>query len=612
MKKHFSKAIALLLTLTLLFGCVSAVSAADLGTAESKCNCEHCPSIVIPGLFQSKVRYLDENGNEKLNSEGKPYSAPFFMEGTTDIVFKAVEKALIPLASLLISQKDKEEKAAEAIAEVLGDALLGNLALDKEGNNIKNIQADKYLTSLAGLTEEQREYALDQIPLDLYAEIAGMDHLYFYSYLSTGNMLNTVEGLYELIQIAKKETGHDKVNLVPISQGGSLENALMQYYLDNGLDFSEDINRVCYVVPAADGAYTIGDVYHYGFIDDADALYDYMLPSLLGEENYLGYIINIVLRLFPNADLNNILDKAVDVLVDEYLAYSTNIWALIPSRDYPDCREKYLSDPGDEFIREQTDWYYNAQVNSRKYILELKEKGIEFFDIVDYNCANYRIFDSWNKENGDGVIHLDSESFGATSVAVDKALPADYVQAGTYCTDPSHNHIDEGRLVDASTGILCETTFYFKDQSHEATASNDVIMRLAIRILTDESFKDIYSDPAYPQFNYARKSVSVIYRYNLWKNYDVSLLSAEDAAEFIAARDELALAIESTCMPTEDFDKAVERFDKCIEKITAPESGEEAQDEATESFFMNLITKLLKFLSKLLFGIFGDKGFSDK
>lgn len=442
-----------------------------------------------------------------------------------------------------------------------------------------------------------------------------MDHLYFYSFLSTGNMLKTVEGLYELIQIAKKETGHDKVNLVPISQGGSVENALMQYYLDNGLDFAADVNRVCYVVPAADGAYTIGDVYHYGFIDDADALYDYMLPSLLGEDDFLGYLINIILRIFPNADLNNILDKAVDVLVNDYLAYSTNIWALIPSRDYPDCREKYLSDPEDEVIREQTDWYYNAQVNSRNYILDLQKKGIEFFDIVDYNCSDYRIFDSWKTENGDGVIHLDSTSFGATSVAVDKALPNDYVQANTYCTDPSHNHIDEERLVDASTGILCETTFYFKDQAHVSTASNDVIMRLAIRILTDPDFKDIYSDPGYPQFNFARNSVGVIYRFNLWKNYDVSKLSAEDAAEFIAARDELAIAIESTCMPTEEFDAAADRFDKCIEKITAPESDseeEENEEALSGDFFKDLLTKIFRFLSKLFFNIFGDKGFSDK
>lgn len=615
MKASLKKIVSVLLCTIMVFSCTSFSFAAQLGTADEKCNCEHCPSIVIPGLFQSKVRYLDENGNEKLNSEGKPYTGPFFMESTTDIVFSAVEKALIPLATMLISQEDKESRAADALAEVLGEALLSNLAMDKYGHTLKNIQADKYETSLANLPAEQREYALDQIPLDLYGEIAGMDHLYFYSFLSTGNMLETVEGLYELIQIAKEETGHDKVNLVPISQGGSIENGLMQYYLDNGLDFAADVNRVCYVVPAADGAYTIGDVYHYGFIDDADALYDYMLPSLIGgDQQYLGYLINIILRIFPNADLNNILDKAVDTLVDDYLAYSTNIWALIPSRDYPDCREKYLSDPDDEYIREQTDWYYGAQTNAKKYILDLQQKGVEFFDIVDYNCSDYRIFDSWKTENGDGVIHLGSESFGATSVAVDVPLPEDYVQAGTYCTDPSHNHIDEERLVDASTGILCETTFYFKDQSHVSTASNDVIMRLAIRILTDSSFKDIYSDPEYPQFNYARNSVGVIYRFNLWKDYDTSYLSAQDAAEFIAARDELAAAIESTCMPTEDFDAAAERFDKCIDKITGEadsEAGNDTDSAVDKNAFMDFLTKILKFISDLFYKIFGENGFFD-
>lgn len=614
MKKFFKKSLSVVLTLTMLFSTAAFVwaSAADsLGTAEGKCNCEHCPSIVIPGLFQSKVRYLDENGNEMLNAEGEPYSAPFFMESTDEIVKMALEEALLPLASLLITQKDLENRAAEAISDVLGKALLSNLELDNTGHVIKNIQADKYETSFAGLTPEQRQYALGVVPLDNYVDIAGLDHLYFLSYLHTGNIMDVANDLYELIQIAKEETGHDKVNLVPISQGGSVENALMQLYIDKGLEFADDVNRVCYVVPAADGAYTIGDVYHYGFIDDPEALYGYMLPALLGEEQeYLAYLINLILRILPNADLNNILDMAVETLVEDYLEYSTCIWGLIPSRDYPDCRDRFLSDPEDEYIRQQTDWYYNAQVNARKHILELKEKGVEFFDIVDYNCANYKIFDSWDNENGDGVIHLDSESFGATGVAVDVALPEDYVQANTYCTDPSHNHIDEGRLIDASTGILCETTFYFKDQSHEATARNDVIMRLAIRILTDESFENVYSDPAFPQFNFARDSRLAISKYNLWKDYDTSNLSAEDAAEFEEAKTELGTAIESTYMPTEDFDAAAERFDKIIDKIVNGTSADENTTDVT-GVFLSILSKILRFLSELMLKLFGGKGFSD-
>jgi len=605
MKKVFLKALASVLAVAVMFSSVAVLSVA---AADGNCDCEHCPSIVIPGIFQSRVRYLDENGNEMLNEDGEPYSAPFFMKSTGDIVKKALEEALIPLAGLLLTQTDIDSRCANAVAEVLGDALLSNIALDENGRVIKNIKADKYDTSLANLSAADRNYALGQIPLQKYVEIAGLDHLYFFSYHSTGNMIDTVNELYDLIQIAKKETGHDKVNLVPISQGGSVENALMQLYIDKGLEFSDDVNRVCYVVPAADGAAVLGGIYHYGLLDDDEALYGYMFPSLLDEDQeYLAYLINLILRILPNADVNNIIDTAVQVLVEDYLEYSTLLWALIPSKDYPDCRQMYLSEPEDAKVREQTDWYYNAQVNAKEYILDAKEKGVEFFDIVDYNYTMYQICDSWNKVNSDGIIHTDSESFGATSIGVDVSLPDDYVQANTYCTDPSHNHIDEGRLVDASTGILCETTFYFKGQDHEKTARNDVVMRLAIRILTDETFVDVYSDPAYPQFNFARDSRGAINDYNYWKNFDVSSLSEEDAAEFNSALKALGDAIESTYMPTEDFIAAKNRFEDITYKIV---NGTERVEEKP-SFFMNLLSKLFKLMSDLMLTLFGGKGFSD-
>lgn len=607
MKLYLKKVLSVLMAVMIVAASLSVVAFAK----DAECidgSCEHCPSIVIPGIFQSKVRYLDADGNEMLTEEGKPYAAPFFMKSTDEIIMKALEDALIPLSTLLLTQNDLNGRCAKAVAGVLGDALLSNIALDNTGRVIKNIQADRYTTSLANLTAEEREYALDQIPLEAYAEIAGMDHLYFFSYHSTGNMQDNVQELYELIQIAKEETGHDKVNLVPISQGGSVENSLMQYYLDNGYAFENDVNRVCYVVPAADGASVLGDIYHYGLLDDDEALYGYMFPSLLDkDQEYLAYLINLILRILPNADVNNIIDTAVQILIEDYLEYCTMLWALVPSKDYPECREMYLSDPEDAIVREQTDWYYNAQVNSRKYILELQEKGVEFFDIVDYNISMYQIVDCWDDVNADGIIHLDSESFGATSVAVDVALPDNYVQANTYCSDSSHNHIDEARLVDASTGILCETTFYFKNQNHEQTARNDVIMRLAVRILTDESFENVYSDPAYPQFNYARDSRGIINKYNLWKDYDTSSMSAEDAAEFRYALAEIEKAINSTCMPTAEFNVAKDRFDAVVYKIV---NGEEKKAEEPD-LFLELLTKLLKFWSNILLRIFGGKGFSD-
>lgn len=608
------KTVAILLAVLMIFSCAALPASAVTQSSEQYA------SIVIPGLFQSKVRYYDENGKEMLNAEGQPYSGPFFMESTSDIVKLALKEALIPLSELLITQEDKEDRCAKAIAEVIGEALLGNIATDSNGQPVKNIRADKYMTNLANLSASDRNYAMQAIPLTDYANKAGYEKMYFFSYLSTGNIMELAAELYELIQIAKRESGLDKVNLAPISQGGSICNALVQYYLDNGLDISKDINRICYVIPAADGSNLLGDIYRDGLLSDADALYGYMFPSLLGEANeYLSYLINILLRVFPEEDVQNILSTAVHYLIEEYLEYSTCLWALIPSTHYETCREMYLMDDEDAVIRAQTDWYYNAQKNARKNIIDMEKKGVKCFDIVNYNVPLYKICSSWDEVNADGIIHMDSESFGATSVNVNTALPEGYTQANTYCSNPTHNHIDEARLVDASTGILCDRTFYFKGQNHETTARNDVIMRLAVRILLDESFTDVYSDPAYPQFNYGRDSRAAINLYNSYKNYNTATLDEDLAAEFIAARDDLGVAIQSTYMTKEDFAAKADRFEAAVNAIKesqkTPEQKEQEQQAAAEAskknFFLNILSAILKFVSTLLLGLFGGKGFSD-
>lgn len=571
-------------------------------------DCENCPTIVVPGVFQSDVRYYDENGNEKLNSDGEKYSKPFFMESSKDVTADALKNALLPIAKLLITQHDKDHKSAKAIADVLGRVVFENIKLDEYGQPVKDIRATEYNTSLANLSEEDRNYALDQIPLNEYVEKVGLDHLYFFSYVSTGSIKATAERLFDLIQTAKKETGHDKVNLLPISQGGSIFNALMQLYRDKGLEFSADVNRVCLIVPASDGAAVLGDIYRYGLLDDDDALYGYMFPSLLDEDQQaLAYLINLILRIMPNADVNAILDEAVDTIIEDYLENSSCLWALVPSGDYPACRDKYLADDDSVHIVKETDWYYNAQLNHRKYIAEERANGVEFFDIVDYNYTLYKICDSWNKVNADGIIHTDSESLGAVSVAVDTPLPDGYAQANTYCTDPTHNHIDSDRLIDASAGVLCETTFYFKGQDHETTARNNVLIKLATVILTDPSMKNVYSNPAFPQFNYARDSRDLIKDIALWKNSDTSSLGKENSQKLSDIISKAEDAVNNTCMTTEDFNNVKDEFYAVIYEI---QNGT-AKTEEKPSAILDFITKFLKRFSDLLLKIFGGSGWSD-
>ena len=602
MKSFSKKTVSVVLSLIILL-CTLAPFASAVQAEKEKLY----PSIVVPGVFQCDIRLYDDDGNEMLRSDGTPYERPFFLDTTQDIIFDALENALIPVSRLLITQQDKEERAAKAIADVLGRTIGEKSRSDNHGNFVHNVKAIEYNTALSNLSDYDREFALSAIPLNAYVEKAGLDHLYFYSYVSLSSIKKLAEGLYNLIQIAKEETGSDKVNLAPISQGGSIFNALMQLYKDKGLKLSDDVNKVVLIVPAADGTAILGDIYHNGIIDDPEALYGYMIPKLLGEEKPTGYLINLLLRLFPNADLNNILDKATDTLAEDYIEYSTALWALLPSGEYPALREKFLMDEEDEYIRNETDWYYNAQCSHKDNITEAIADGVQFFDLVDYNYDLYCICDSWNKVNADGVIHTHSTSLGAYTVPSSETLPDDYVQANTYCTDPTHNHIDQFRKVDASAGLLPENTFYFCGQGHESTAKNDVIIRLACRILWDESFRDIYTDPAYPQFNFARDSRKMTNLIKEWKDFDTSALDEETKAEFTQALAEAEEANLSTYMPTDEFDAAYDRLKTVTEKISgtddnAPDAGE---------IIMNILTKVLKAACEIMLKLFGGKGISD-
>ncbi len=559
------------------------------------------PSIVVPGLFQSETKYYEDGKPTKLE-------APFFMDDTMEIVGLALTEALVPISKMLISQQDKDQKAAKALSGVLGDVLMGKLKCDENGHFINDVRATKYYDSFADLSKYDKDYILDQLPLNKYIDLAGEENLYVFSYASLGNMKDTAQELYDFIQFVKEDSGSDKVNLAPVSQGGSVMNAVMQLYKDNGRAFSEDINRIVYVIPALDGSLLVGEIYQYGLLDDNVELYSKMMPALMGTDEMAGYLVNVVLRIMPNADLNTILDVVAFDLVNDYMRYSTLLWGLVPSGNYEPCREMYLADDSMAVIREQTDWYYNAQKNSDANIKEAVSQGVKVFDIVDYNVPLYEIIDSWDDVNADGVIHLDSTSMGAYSVGVNKTLPEGYVSAVNNCTNPNHDHSDPRNIVDASTGLLPCTTFYFYNQNHERTGSNDVIMKLVSELLVDENFVDVYSYPdRFPQFNVGRNSKGFMNDLNEAKQMDLSGLTVDERVRFEEAISRGEAALEQTNVNLAEFEAAKAYFYDTRDEIIY---GEE-KEYTGGLVFNDYLATIFKIISDLLYYFFDGAGFSD-
>lgn len=596
--KKIRKSLAVILSVVLAFSCMSV-----LGYSADQ---EIVPTIIIPGLFQSETHYY-ENGELVLDSNGEPLAAPFYISISNELIGEILTNAIVPITKMLITQEDKDQLAAKEFSKIVSGLLMDKQQSDANGEFITDVRPEVYDGSFATLTADQQEEVLGHFPVEEYFELADAEHLYIFNYVSTGNLISTAEDLYDYIQFVKSDVGCEKVNLVPVSQGGSIANGLMKYYDEQGISLSRDINRIVFTVPALDGAALLGDCYRYGINSEDEELYTTMFPSVLGEEAYLPYLINILLRLMPNTDVNNLLDILAQTLINDYLRYSTLLWGLIPSGDYPTCREMYLSEPGLEEIRRQADWYYQAQLDSEKYILEAINDGVKIFDIVDTNVELYQLAVSYDDINADGMIHITSTSMGAYSVNVNEKLPEDYAPSRNNCSDPAnHNHTDPDGIIDVCTGLLPETTFYFSRQNHATTASNDVIMSLIIHLLTDESFTSVHSYPdKFPQFNYSRETLQLRKDVDEMRAYDTSTLSAETAEELEAAIVQVDEMLENTIIDTDECEQASERFYKIYDEIKNGNSF------VTGDLFNQLLYIILRTVSDILYILFGAAGFSE-
>lgn len=589
MKNALKKLISLVLCLAMVLSLGAVCVSAEDKRTDCDENCEFYPAIIVPGLGQSNTWVTDDNGNFLLDDEGnKVTSFPAHIQ-----ISEIIKTVALPLIFSLFSQSDAG--LSDAVAEVI-EICFGINASDENGKLTGNVVTEKYPYSLADSNEEEKAEVYSHVPLNLYDSDLPEDHLYYFGYNSFGNHLELVDELYEYIQMVKAQTGHDKVNLVPLSQGGTLTSGLIEYYPE----ISEEIHKIIFVVPALDGSTIIGDVFNdrITFLD-ADYLYNGFLEEIGLLDEKTARIIEIAVRILPDEVIMECLEKAVATLVEDVMITSTNLWCLCPSGDYPTAAEKYLSAPEMAEIKRQTDIYYQAQLNCHDNILGLVEDGVQVFCFVEYDTPMINVGSTWNTQNADYIIQTDSTSMGAHFANVGETLPEDYVQQNTHCDNPDHNHISPDNVVDASVGLLPDTTFYFDNQRHDLTAHNDIILKLALELLARDDVKDVYSTPDFPQFNAGRNVTNIRLLLSKAKALDASKLSAADASELAAAIAEAEGVLSRTASYTGELEEREDRLNDILVKIGVVEAEEESDPT------------LFRKISLWLYEKFGTNGFSE-
>ena len=551
------------------------------------------PVIIVHGMSQNNTYLLNEDGSRMTDDKGD-YITGWPLE--IDIM-GLLKNALVPLIASVVTRSDAG--LTDAMRKGAYDGLYA-IHKDAEGNYLTPVEVPCYEGPMSELPEDLKAEYYEYLRLQGLADIVGEENIYYFGYDSFGDIVGETEKLHHFIHdVVLPQTGAEQVRLCNISLGGTIGvNYLENYPEDYGL-----IKRMLFVIPAIDGSDIIGDILtnNLSVMYDDETLYSKFLPALLGESS-LAYLLNVALRILPTDVLKSALGGLAEGVVEAGVRSTTIIWALCPTDYYEEARAKWLMDDEYALVREKVDLYMEARANFGENIKRLKSTGTEVFDIVCYGGGMFPLCRDYNKTNGDGIVHSESASMGATFADVGKTLPEDYVAAGTYCNDPTHDHISPDRTVDPTTGLLPCTTWYIKNQDHEKLPNNDVALKMAFDIMTDDNITDVYSRPdVYPQYNEGRLVHLARANLKIWEEADKSQFTAAEIAMVEAAVAEVNKQLSETIVDTAKWKEAEADLEVALVTVGLIESTQPTETEAGFTSFMKIFNEGVNFVFTYVF-----------
>ena len=439
--------------------------------------CKHTPCIILPGIGQSKVELVDGNGKKV------KMAWPLDIEGE-----EVLAELKMPLAKMMLLRRDAgfSDKVNEVFSEIADP-----IATLPDGKMKNKLRVVEYPQSLKECSDDEKRYIYKMVPLQMLSERIGEENLFFFSYNSFGDTYEIAKDLSDFIDMVKEKTGSDKVNIVPVSLGGALSTAYFQLF-----SHKKDIKRVMYFVAALGGSHLIADVMEKNIKPENGISMIEMLGDKSTADKAAGFI-----KLLPKGVFETTIDKALNAINDTVLGNSLMMWGIIPPERYPALSRLYLHDEKHDELRKKADSFYKYRLTFPERVRELEADGVEFFAICGYGLGLLALAGT-DKASSDGIIHISSTSMGARSAPLGEIL-TDFPEEGRQCSDKEHKHLSPDKTIDAAYGLWPERTWYFAQQRHDDTAYNDKALAIAARVLSDDSFSDIYSDAEFPQFGVA-------------------------------------------------------------------------------------------------------------
>lgn len=483
MKKTIKKILALTLSLVMLLSVMPVAFAKDV-----------TPVIVVSGM----ASYTLDDGET-----GEQIYGP-----KTETIVSLVMRAL-PHALKMLLMKDYDG-FADAVLEDVYMSIFDKMSCDEEGNSKYNVTTRIFPKSVDNYPDD---WKTDEGQLSEGAVVTtmkktiGAENTYFFNYDWRLDPYETAEKLNAFIENVKKEKNCSKVTLIPCSMGGIMTNTYLSLY------GSDSVEKIIYAMSAFHGMDMVGELFNRNLYIKTELLTEYFFASErdMLDTQILAALLATVTEMFPE------LGEAVDALAEETIfALSDRVyneilvnslgscpgfWAFVPDEYYEGAKKAMFGDKINSVFEEKIDKYhYNVLVNVEDIMEEARQNGTAIILLAAYGFIGAPCATTAYKQS-DRLIETYHEAGGATTALWGKTLgDKNYEALGTVCSDKSHNHVSDDLIIDASTGMYPDYTWFFKYNSHVGLAyETDFTPFLSWLVLT-EGQPTVFDNEKYPQF----------------------------------------------------------------------------------------------------------------
>lgn len=322
------------------------------------------------------------------------------------------------------------------------------------------------------------------------AEFDTLDYKFCYDYRLSP--YDHVDRLHEYVLTVMETTGYDEVCLSAKCMGGSLLNAYLEKYGHLG-----HVKKVFYGDVLSNGHSLISDTFSgkIAFSDKYTQIYAKQLAYCgetgegtgLALSNLAAEIVDRTIDLFVQTGaMNSMLDtvdklykKLYEALIPALILATgigtmPNYWTSVYEKDMDTALDLIFGKEGSEKRTKYAGLiekiqYYREHVSKDLpgfYKKISEDYGIEVGVMARYGFVNMPLVEHYDELN-DGLVGLQDASFGATCSEPTSVLSEKYIADRIAKNAFNAKYISPDKMVDASTCIFPETTWFVKNSHHD-------------------------------------------------------------------------------------------------------------------------------------------------